>query len=50
VKYSGASFWFDMGGQAFLLDDHDCDFEVIGNTYERVTSETGNVKSNVFRI
>ena len=34
VTYSGASFWFDMGGQAFVLDDHDCDFEVIGNIYE----------------
>lgn len=34
VKYSGASFWFDLGGQAFILDDHDCDFEVIGNIYE----------------
>ena len=34
VTYSGASFWFDMGGQAFILDDHDCRFEVIGNIYQ----------------
>ena len=34
VKYQFASFWFDMGAQAFTLDDHDCRFEIIGNIYE----------------
>jgi uncharacterized phage protein (TIGR01671 family) len=34
VNYQFASFWFDMGGQAQTLDDHDCYFEVIGNIYE----------------
>ena len=34
VKYYGASFWIHFGAQSFVLDDHDCKFEVIGNIYE----------------
>ena len=41
VKYAGASFWFDMGTQAFILDDHDCRFEVIGNLYENPELKEG---------
>ncbi len=34
VKYEYASFWFEFGNQGIILDDHDCQFEVIGNIYE----------------
>lgn len=34
VKYEFASFWLVLKKQVFILDDHDCQFEVIGNIYE----------------
>lgn len=34
VKYEFASFWFEFKTQGQILDDHDCQFEVIGNIYE----------------
>ena len=36
VTYRPASFWvdFDFGCQSFILDDHDCSFEVIGNIHQ----------------
>jgi hypothetical protein len=34
IEYSGASFWINLKSIAFVLDDHDCFFEVIGNIYE----------------
>lgn len=29
-----ASFWFKFGCQSIILDDHDCQFEVVGNVHE----------------
>ena len=36
VNYRPASFWvdFDFGCQSFILDDHDCSFEIIGNIHQ----------------
>lgn len=34
VNYRDASFWFDLTTIAFVLEDHDCSLEVIGNIYE----------------
>ena len=34
VNYRPASFWVDFGGQSFILDDHDCSFEIIGNIHQ----------------
>jgi uncharacterized phage protein (TIGR01671 family) len=34
VSYKDASFWFDLTTIAFVLEDHDCTLEVIGNIYE----------------
>jgi uncharacterized phage protein (TIGR01671 family) len=34
VEYQGASFWFTFEQQSIILDDHDCQFEIIGNIHE----------------
>ncbi|MCJ7696517.1 MAG: YopX family protein [Anaerolineaceae bacterium] len=34
VVYNYASFWVEWDGAGTILDDHDCNFEVIGNIYE----------------
>ena len=36
VKYEYASFWLEIikNRMGFILDNHDCQFEIIGNIYE----------------
>jgi hypothetical protein len=34
IEYRGASYWISFGVQAFVMDDHDCSFEVVGNIYQ----------------